>query len=68
MAKQYKFVDPQVTRREIGQELVKGLERSLNDQEIDAIYWLGDADYKTRGVLLDLFKELNERIEYFKKK
>lgn len=66
MTKQYKFVDPQVTRREMAQVLIKGLDRSLTEQEVSAIHWLGDTDYTTRGVLLDLFKELNERIEYFK--
>lgn len=67
MAKQNKFVDPQVTRREMAQVLTRSLGRSLTDQEIETIYWLGDTEYKTREVLLDLFKELYERIEYFKK-
>lgn len=61
--KQYKFVDPQESRREMAQILIKGLERSLTEQEIKTIYWLGDTDYETRGVLLDLFKELVERQE-----
>lgn len=43
--------------------LVKGLGRKLTEQEIETIFWLGDADYQTRGVLLDLFKELAEKGE-----
>ncbi|WP_404470636.1 hypothetical protein [Sutcliffiella horikoshii] len=57
----YKFVDPQVTRREMVQVLTKGLGRSLTEQEINTIHWLGDCEYQTRGVLLDLFKELVEK-------
>lgn len=67
MAKKYKFLEPQVTRREMAQVLIKALDRSLTEQEIKTIHWLGDTEFETRGVLLDLFKELNERIEYFKK-
>ncbi|RJR23621.1 hypothetical protein C4578_04065 [Candidatus Microgenomates bacterium] len=56
--KNYKFVDPQVTRREMVEVLTKGLGRRLTKPEIDTIHWLGDCEYKTREVLLDLFKEL----------
>ncbi|WP_286231279.1 hypothetical protein [Neobacillus mesonae] len=43
--------------------LSKGLKRALTEQEVRIIYWLGDCDYETRGVILDLFKELGEKIE-----
>ncbi|WP_066297635.1 hypothetical protein [Bacillus sp. FJAT-29937] len=66
MIKQYEYVDPDVTRQEMAKVLIKGLGRSLTEQEIRTIYWLGDIEYKSRGIILDLFKELNERIEYFK--
>lgn len=59
--KKYKFVEPQVTRREIAQTLIRTLDRELTEQEVKVIYWLGDAEYETRGVLLDLFKELAEK-------
>lgn len=61
MAKHYKFVDPQVTRREMVAVLVKGLGRQLTEDEIDTIHWLGDCEFKTRGVILDLFKELSNK-------
>lgn len=64
--KKHKFVDPQVTRNEMLKVLVKGLGRALTDQEIETIYYLGDCEYKTRGVLLNLFKELVERQEELK--
>ncbi|MEH7526129.1 hypothetical protein V7149_23110 [Bacillus sp. JJ1503] len=63
---QYKFVEPDTTRQEIAKTLIKSLERSLTEQEVKTIYWLGDCEYETRGVLTDLFNELLERIEYFK--
>jgi hypothetical protein len=66
ISKQHKFVDPEVTRQEIGKTLIKALERDLTEQEVRTIYWLGDCDYETRGVITDLFKELLERINYFK--
>lgn len=61
--KRYQFVDPNVSRQELAKVLIRGLGRSLTDQEIKTIYWLGDCEYETRGVLLDLFKELVERQE-----
>jgi hypothetical protein len=61
--KQYKFVEPSETRKEMVNVLVKGLGRSITDQEAKTLYWLGDTDYETRGVLIDLFKELVERQE-----
>jgi hypothetical protein len=64
--KQHKFVEPEVTRKEIGHTLIKALERDLTEQEVNTIYWLGDCDYETRGVITDLFKEMLERINYFK--
>lgn len=36
------------------------------DQEVKTIHWLGDWDYETRGVLLDLFKDLKSKIEFYK--
>jgi hypothetical protein len=61
--KQYRFVEPNVTRQEMSKTLTKGLGRALTQQEANIIYWLGDCDYETRGVLLDLFKELVEKGE-----
>lgn len=66
MSKQYQFVDPEVTAIEMVEVLVKGLERSLTSQEVRKINWLSNDEYETRGVFLDLFKELVERIEYYK--
>lgn len=63
MTKQYKFIDPDITRNQMVEVLVKGLGRKLTDQEIKIVFWLGDTEYETRGVLLDLFKELVERQE-----
>jgi hypothetical protein len=57
----YKFVEPKVTREEIGKTLIRGLNRSLTEVEVKTIYWLGDCDYETRGVITDLIKELVER-------
>jgi hypothetical protein len=64
--KQYKFIEPDTTRQEIGRTLIKALERDLTEQEFRTIYWLGDCDFETRGVITDLFKEMLERINYFK--
>lgn len=41
--------------------LEKGLGRSLTGQEVKTIYWLGDCEYETVGVLLDFFKELSKK-------
>lgn len=64
--KQYTFVEPSETREEITKTLMKALERSLTEQEVKTIYWLGDCEYETRGILTSFFNELLERIEYFK--
>lgn len=64
--KQYKFVEPEETRDQLVKVLVRGLERSLTDQEAKTIHWLSQCEYETRGVITDLFKEMLERIEYYK--
>jgi len=56
----YKYVDPDITRNEMKKVLVRSLGRELTDQELKTIHWLGDCDYETRGVLLDLFKEMGK--------
>jgi hypothetical protein len=56
--KQYKFVDPDVTRNRMVEVLVRGLGRKLTDQEIKIIHWIGGCEPETRGVLLDLFKRI----------
>lgn len=61
--KEYRFVDPQVTRQKMSKTLVKGLGRALTQQEANTIYWLSECEYETRGILLDLFKELVEKKE-----
>ncbi|MBM4762742.1 hypothetical protein [Bacillus sp. B15-48] len=61
--KNYLFVEPIVTGREMVEVLVKGLGRSLTNQEIKTIHWLSNCEYETRGVILDLFKELVEKRE-----
>ncbi|MBL4951028.1 hypothetical protein JK635_02085 [Neobacillus sp. YIM B02564] len=61
MTKQYQFIEPEETKKEMVNVLVKGLERALTDQEIRIIYWLSECEYQTRGVILDLFKELSEK-------
>ncbi|PLS04045.1 hypothetical protein [Neobacillus cucumis] len=61
--KQNKFVDPKVTREEMVKVLVKGLGRSLTDIEAKKLFWLSETFYETRGVILDIFKELVERQE-----
>lgn len=66
MSTEYKFVDPDVTCEQMVEVLVKGLNRKLTDQEIRKIYWIGDTESETRGVLLDLFKELTGEIENLK--
>lgn len=52
------MTEPQQTHRELYKVLSEGLGRGLNDQELSTIHWLGDCEYQTRGVILDLFKEL----------
>lgn len=59
--KQYRFVEPEETLEEMVYTLSKGLKRALTEQEMKTIYWLSDCNYETRGVLLDLFKELSEK-------
>lgn len=59
--KKYKFVEPQESRREMVKVLTEGLGRPLTEQEINTIHWLGDCEYQTRGVLLNLFKELAQK-------
>lgn len=61
--KTYKYVEPAQTRQEMAKVLIKALERSLTDQEAKALYWLSDCEYETRGVILDLFKELASKID-----
>lgn len=63
MKKQYKFEESAVTTTKMIDVLVEGLGRPLSEQEIQTIYWLGGTEYTTRGVLLDLFNELNKRIK-----
>ncbi|MER2005935.1 MAG: hypothetical protein ABS939_00665 [Psychrobacillus sp.] len=63
MVKQYKFVEPAVTTTKMIDVLVEGLGRPLSEQEIRTIYWLGESEYTTREVILDLFIELNKRIQ-----
>lgn len=57
MTKQYKYVDPSVTLK----EMTNVINRPLTDQEERALRWLSETEYETRGVLLDLFKEINAR-------
>lgn len=66
MVKKYKFEEPTITRQKMASVLIKGLDRSLTDQELKTIFWLGDCDYETKGILLDLFAELSARVDYFK--
>jgi len=63
MEKQYKFVDPGVTRKELNLLFAKHLDRSLTQDEADTLYWLSECEYKSRAVILDLFKELASKIE-----
>lgn len=56
-----KFVEPEETRQELVKTLVKGLERSLTQEEANVIYWLSECEYTSREVILDLFKELVEK-------
>jgi hypothetical protein len=56
--KQYQFIEPKETLEEMVNVLVKGLDRLLTDQEVKTLYWLSECEYETRGVILDLFKEL----------
>lgn len=57
----YKWVEPFVTRQELIQTLVKGLDRALTHQEARILNWICDGDCETRGVILDLFTELVQR-------
>ena len=59
--KKYKFGEPEVTEKQMTETLVKGLGRDLTEQESNTIKWLSDAGYESRGVLLDLFKELTQK-------
>lgn len=59
--KLYKFVEPAVTRQEFAKTLVKGLGRELTEQEAKTLHWLSECEYETRGVVLDIFKELVKR-------
>lgn len=63
MKKQYEFMEPGVTRNKMIEILVRGLGRALTEQEVRVIYWLGDCEYETRGVLTDLFEELMNKEE-----
>jgi hypothetical protein len=57
----YPYVEPEETLEQMVYTLSKGLKRALTEQEMRIIYWLSDTNYETRGILLDLFKELSER-------
>lgn len=59
--KQYQFIEPSETSKEMAEVLVKGLGRALTQQEADTLYWLSECEYVTRGVILDLFKELSNK-------
>lgn len=59
--KRYQFVEPEETRKEMVEVLVKGLGRALTQQEADTLYWLSECEYTTRGVILDLFKEISNK-------
>lgn len=59
--KKYRVRDSDVNRNEMINVLERGLGRDLTGQEVRTIYWLGDCDYPTVGVLLDLFKELSKK-------
>lgn len=54
----YKFVEPHITRLELANVLAKGLGRALTEQEAKTLHWLSECEFETRGVILDLFKEL----------
>jgi hypothetical protein len=56
--KKYSWVEPYVTKTELIETLVKGLDRALTHQEASVTNWICDCDTETRGILLDLFKEL----------
>lgn len=61
MAKQYNWVEPEIHEKEMIAVLTKGLGRPLTDLEIRKINWFSNCEYDTRGVLLDLFKELTNK-------
>lgn len=61
IGKRYEVRDSDKVRMEIVQVLEKGLGRSLTGQELYVAYWLGDCEFETVGVLLDIFKELAEK-------
>lgn len=54
----YSWVEPYVTRQELIQILVKGLERAFTHQEARILIRICESDCETRSVILDLFKEL----------
>lgn len=61
LKKIYHYVEPEETLEEMIKILAEGLERELTDQEVRMIHWLSDCEFETRGILLDIFKELVER-------
>ncbi|MBO1005768.1 hypothetical protein [Pseudogracilibacillus auburnensis] len=64
MTKQYKFTDSLKWQDEFTEVLMKGLGyRKITEDEMRTIIWLADCEYKTRGVILDLIKEIVERQE-----
>jgi hypothetical protein len=61
--KGYLWVDPYVTRQELIQLLVKGLDRPLKYQEVRILNWICDLDSQSRRVITELMKELVQRKE-----
>lgn len=57
----YSWVEPYVTRQELIQTLVKGLDRTLTHQEARILNRICDCDCETRSVILELLKELVQR-------
>lgn len=43
-----KFIDPEETRKEIAEVLIKALGRGLTDDEVSTINCLGDCEMKSR--------------------
>jgi hypothetical protein len=41
--------------------LEEGLDRVLTVQELKTVHWLSDTENETRGVILDLFKDLSKK-------
>ena len=55
-----KYIDEDISYRDLKAEIEKGLGRALTDKEDKTIKWLAGWGYDTVGTMVSIFKELNK--------